>query len=124
MKELSFIERLSILGIYLLLSLVIAYFIGSKRKIGFWWSIFFCFFLSPLFGLIITLFLSNKNAEEKSKNRTFWEYIILIFGLMAFLGQVRYLIVDKLQFDTTALYASIGIVGLGIYILIRDRKVK
>ncbi len=47
--------------ISLIISLMIARFLGSKRNIGFGWSLFFCLFLSPFIGLIITLLSGKKN---------------------------------------------------------------
>ncbi len=39
----------------LILSWFIAEYLGSKRKIKFWWSFIACLLLSPIIGLIITL---------------------------------------------------------------------
>jgi hypothetical protein len=44
------------------LSFLIAEYLGSKRNIGFGWSLFFCLFFSPLLGLIITLLSRKKIA--------------------------------------------------------------
>ena len=38
--------------------------IGSNRSIGFWGAFLFCLLLSPLIGIIITLF--SKTNEDKS----------------------------------------------------------
>lgn len=57
-----------IIIVNLILSLwIIPQYVGSKRKIGFWWSLVACFFLSPLVGGTIT-FLSPKLEEYKSEN--------------------------------------------------------
>lgn len=37
--------------------------LGSNRKIGYGWSLFFCIIFSPIIGLIIILF-SKKNEVE------------------------------------------------------------
>lgn len=37
--------------------------LGSNRKIGYGWSLFFCIIFSPIIGLIIILF-SKKNDIE------------------------------------------------------------
>jgi len=46
--------------IALILSGLVAHFVGSKRTIGFGWSLAACLLLSPLLGLIITLCYSKK----------------------------------------------------------------
>ena len=52
-------EALFTIIIYFGFSFLVAKSLGSKRKIGFGWSLFFCLLLSPFIGLIITL-LSRK----------------------------------------------------------------
>ena len=47
-------EILIFLAINVLISFLIAK-AGEKRKIGFGWSFFFCLFLSPIIGGIITM---------------------------------------------------------------------
>jgi len=46
--------------IALILSGLVAHFIGSKRTIGIGWSFLACLLLSPLLGLIIILCFSKK----------------------------------------------------------------
>jgi predicted phage tail protein len=41
---------------------------GEKRKIGFGWSFFFCLFLSPIVGGIITM-LSPKVFDNNTTNQ-------------------------------------------------------
>jgi hypothetical protein len=53
-------ELVVLLG-YLILSFLIAKFIGSNRTIGFTGSLIVCIIFSPVFGLIITL-LSKKTS--------------------------------------------------------------
>jgi hypothetical protein len=58
-----------ILGIIinLILSLwIIPAYLGSKRKIGYTWSLIACLFLTPLIGVIITL-VSPKLEEYKKE---------------------------------------------------------
>ena len=50
--------------IALILAFIIAGTLGSKRKIGFGWSLVACIFTSPIIGLIITL-CSEKLPEEQ-----------------------------------------------------------
>lgn len=47
--------------INLVVSLLIARYLGSRRNIGFGWSLFFCLFLSPFLGFIITILSGKKN---------------------------------------------------------------
>lgn len=47
----------------ILLSFLVAN-MGSKRKIGFGWSLALSIFFSPLIGLIITLFSKKKDSTE------------------------------------------------------------
>jgi len=56
-------EKLFFLIINLGICFLIAQYAGTKRKIGFGWSLFFCIFLSPIIGGIITM-LSPKVFEE------------------------------------------------------------
>lgn len=48
----------------LVFAFLIAGLLGSKRKIGFGWSLVACIFTSPIIGLIITL-CSEKLPEEQ-----------------------------------------------------------
>lgn len=43
--------------------------LGRNRKIGYGWSFFFCFFLSPLIGLIIILCSKRKKTEFINENQ-------------------------------------------------------
>lgn len=56
-------EALFVLFVTLILAFLIANFLGKPRKIGFGWSFFFCIFLTPIIGLIITL-LSGKDFDK------------------------------------------------------------
>lgn len=59
-------EALFLIVISLGVGFLIAQYAGSKRKIGFGWSLFFCIFLSPLIGGIITM-LSPKVFDDNEK---------------------------------------------------------
>lgn len=43
--------------------------LGRNRKIGYGWSFFFCFILSPLIGLIIILCSKRKTTEFINENQ-------------------------------------------------------
>jgi hypothetical protein len=47
--------------LYLLIVSALVALLGIKRKIGYWWSLFACLFLSPIIGLIIILCSKKKN---------------------------------------------------------------
>jgi hypothetical protein len=54
-----------ILAIFWLVpSLLIAWLIGSKRKAGFGFTLFFCLVLSPVFGLVVALASGKKEPGE------------------------------------------------------------
>lgn len=53
---------------FFIFAFLIAGLLGSKRKIGFGWSLAACLLLSPLIGLIITLCSSKLPAEQTSNN--------------------------------------------------------
>lgn len=57
------------LVIAIILAFIIAGTLGTKRKIGFGWSLVACIFTSPVIGLIITL-CSDKLPEEQASNET------------------------------------------------------
>jgi hypothetical protein len=49
--------------------------LGQNRKIGFWGAFLFSIFLSPLIGLIITLF--SDNAFSEKEKHVFKKYVEL-----------------------------------------------
>ena len=56
-----------IVFLWISLSLTVGY-IGSKRRIGFWMSLFLSFILSPLWGFLITS-LSHKIDDGNAKDK-------------------------------------------------------
>jgi len=56
----------------LLLSIwIIPMYLGTKRKIGYVWSMLACLFLTPIIGVIITMIspkLEDENANSSIKN--------------------------------------------------------
>ena len=104
----------SIFLFYVAINLLIAYFLGRKRQIGYVWSCFFLTFLSILGGLIITL-LSPKyyyDSPKGSKGKIIIGWIIAIFfGIQVLLA-----------FPSTNekhgyLLFHIGMFGLGLYLI-------
>jgi len=99
---------------YVAINLLIAYFLGRKRQIGYIWSCFFLTFLSILGGLIITL-LSPKyyiDSPKRSKGKIIIGWIMaIIFGIQVLLA-----------FPSTNekhgfLLFHIGLFGLGLYLI-------
>jgi hypothetical protein len=111
-------EKLLILTFYLVIVFSISYFIGKKKKVGFWWSVFFCSFLTPIIGLIIVLRSDSKDYIEVNKSKgSILGGFLLVLGILCLLGQLNYLNKDQsMFFDSRAFWISIGIIGGGIYL--------
>jgi hypothetical protein len=116
-------QKIGISGILILTSLVIAYFFGRKRQIGFWWSLFFCIFLNPIIGLIITL-ISKKYNKTKPKpsliKKIIGQFLTFIFAI-ALIGAIGGTINEPIQ-NFTFVYLQLisfqfGFLGLGIYLI-------
>lgn len=54
--------------IILILMSALTALLGRNRKIGYGWSFFFCFLLSPLIGLIIILCSKKNHIEFEETN--------------------------------------------------------
>jgi hypothetical protein len=52
-----------VIFLFLIIFAILVGLLGKKRKIGFGWSFALSIFLSPLIGLIITLFSKKKDVE-------------------------------------------------------------
>jgi hypothetical protein len=98
----------------------IAHFLGRKRQIGFGWSFFFCLFLSPIIGFIITM-LSKKYYDpnpKPSKSKKIWGWILILIFSLGVLGQLMRLGSGKGDVDVlNALFFGVGLVGLGYYLI-------
>lgn len=104
--------------LYGVTSFAIGYFLGKKRQIGFGWSFFFCIFLSPVGGFIITM-LSRKyynQNPEPSKSKRHWGMLLIfifcyriLFEFMDYSGRSSG--ASPLDF-----LLSIGFIGLGFYL--------
>ena len=112
-----------IIIIMLIIDFAIAYFLGRKRQIGFGWSLFFCFFLGPLIGFIITM-LSRKYYKENpepSKLKKIIGWILIIFFSFGLLGQLipdnNYTYNQNSYDHMNIISFSIGFIGLGFYLI-------
>jgi len=116
-------QKLVILAIFIVISLVISYFLGRKRQIGFRWSLFFCLFLNPIIGLIITL-LSRKYYKAKPKpskgKKIFGQVLAIPFSLFlipAIFGIINEPNGNFYLANIQILSFSLGMIGLGGYLM-------
>jgi hypothetical protein len=115
-------EGLVIFAISLGLAFAIAHFLGRKRQIGFGWSLFFCFFLSPIGGFIVTM-LSRKYYDpnpEPSKSKKVWGWILIVLYSFGVLGHIIGFGSGKIPVNErtlNSLFVAIGLIGLGYYLI-------
>jgi hypothetical protein len=109
---------MALLFVYIPACFAIAYFLGRKRQIGLNWSLFFCFFLSPIVGFISTM-LSPKyydDPPEPSKTKQVTGWIIAVLFSLPVLGGVAGLASGNASFEIIqGTFMGIGLVGAGIY---------
>lgn len=106
--------------VFIAIAFAIAHYLGSKRQIGFGWSLFFCFFLSPIGGFITTMlspkYYDQNPAPSQTKKVIGW-ILIVLFSLSAVGSFIR---LSKLGNDggiLNALFMAIGFIGLGVYLI-------
>lgn len=113
-------EGLVLLLVFGAIAFAIAHFLGRKRQIGFGWSFFFCFFLSPIIGFIVTL-LSRKYYDANpipSTAKTVWGWILIAFFSLSLIAQFIRLSNGQTNAGTlNAFFFCIGFIGLGAYLL-------
>jgi ABC-type multidrug transport system permease subunit len=61
-------DQVVVLFIAIIISVFVAL-LGSNRKIGYGWSLFFCIIFSPIIGLIIILFSKKNDIEFVDVNK-------------------------------------------------------
>lgn len=114
-------EALVVLAVFGGLAFAIAHFLGRKRQIGFGWSFFFCLFLSPIIGFIVTM-LSRKYYDENpapSSGKKIWGWVLIVLFSLSALGSLLKLGNDP-NADASvlnAVFMAIGFVGLGYYLI-------
>lgn len=115
------------LFVNLIASFAIAFFIGSKRRIGFWYSFIFCTTFSPIVGFFITIFspsLKSRDAYKNLEGKYFtWAIVSFAFAGMAAIIAIYtgYLYFESPDFYTTDniwlyTFLSIGLFALGLYL--------
>ena len=113
-------EKIVFLFFFIGLAFLIAYFLGKKRQIGFGWSFYFCVFLTPIVGFIITM-LSKKYYDSNpkpSKTLKIIGWILVVWGSLALLGQSGKLQSDPNNISTiNGIFGVIGFIGVGAYLI-------
>jgi hypothetical protein len=105
------------------LSLLIAFFLGKNRNIGFLYSFMISILLTPIIGLFITLF-SSKYKGVKPKQSNSFEIIgvlIIFFGILIFfISLSNYLSMDyynEMEPFSTMMFFGSGLSVLGMYLM-------
>ena len=114
-------QKIVILAVFIVISIVISYYLGRNRQIGFRWSLFFCIFLNPVIGLIITL-LSRKYYKAKpSKGKKIFGQVLAIpfslFLIPAIFGIINEPNGNFYLANIQLLSFSLGMIGLGFYLM-------
>jgi len=113
-------DKLPLVIINTTIALLLAYYIGNKRQIGFGWSLFFFLFAPILFGLIVVL-LSKKIDEPPlpaSKIKYIIGWILMLFFSLTGLGNLYLLMRDGVHvYRILGLSGAIWSVGLGFYLV-------
>lgn len=107
--------------IFGVIAFAIANYLGKKRQIGFGWSFFFCLFLSPFLGFIITM-LSRKYYDENptpSQGKTIIGWILIVLFSISLVGNL--ILLGKVPPERMAnilnvFFIAIGMIGLGFYL--------
>ena len=109
------------IGALIIIALLIAFFKGSNRKIGFWWALYFSIFFGALVGYIITNNSAKKedsiSDENISPNAKYFSLayvflsIIIFYSYFFHLSSISYLFLPM----------SFGFIGSAIYVM-RSKK--
>ena len=133
----------------LFISFLIAYYLGSKRKIGMGWSLFFCVYFSLLFpvvtnyfdfeltiflfniifatfcGLIITLSSKNRYKElSKSLTKKNIGWFFTIFGILVIIS--TFILLEDMQANEVknSVIFSVGFLSAGYYLIKTSKGAK
>ena len=113
-------ENLSIyLFISVILSYLLAYYIGRKREIGFWLSFTISVIATPIIGFVATI-ISKKlnNFKEITNQKIVFGWMFIIVYSIVIMSQVIIFIKEKesvTEFIKT-IAISIFMLGLGFYL--------
>jgi hypothetical protein len=108
------------------IALLIAYLAGRNRQIGFGYSLFFCIFLSPIIGAIITFASpsTSKPPPDKSNIKIYLGYaILLLSSIVVISGLFRIGSGPVPEAIYTIVGFYIGIIGAGLYLIKRGKGV-
>ena len=114
--------QIIILGI---INFLIAYFLGKKRQIGFWWSFILGFFLMPIVSIFVVLSSkkNNENYNAKTKSNENWGWFLIIFSSMSLIGQYMSF-QDRVSTSSKGMTFSFGFLLLGIYLFDLEKRKK
>ena len=115
LDETSLLYFISYVLFFGIISFLIAYFIGRKKKIGLWLSLAFGILLTPFVSLFLTLF-----SRKKENTKEFSKPIIILrkaIGVLLILGAIFGVLlnVNATKQNFQPYFIAIGLIGYGIY---------
>ncbi|NMW21794.1 MAG: hypothetical protein HKK67_09220 [Chlorobiaceae bacterium] len=119
-------DKLPLVIINTTIALLLAYYIGNKRQIGFGWSLFFFLFAPILFGLIVVLSSRQKGEQPPPFSKTIYiiGWILILFFSMTGLVNLYLLMRDGVNvYRFLGLSGAIWSVGLGYYLAQRGKSI-
>jgi hypothetical protein len=102
--------------LFILLSFIVAMWVGYPKKIGFWWTFFFCLTLSPIIGIFMAM--SSRKKEASASMSPFVQTLILYTSLISLVVGM-FLIASSLvaicKPSVIFFLSGSGFIGIGIY---------
>lgn len=104
--------------LYITLCILAAVYVGTKRKIGQVWTLFFCVTFSILIGIFIAL--ASPKISDKNDKKSGSTHLTIIFAVIAIILLAIFILIVRNP-DTTQLQASClallmsGFFGAAIY---------